>query len=252
MMSVRTLAVLAEKKYRDRHGLFIAEGPDVAGCLLQCGYPARALLVTGEAGERHPEIVRAAEGMKMPVERLAVSAFKKISATETPQGIALLAEIRRDSLPEKGPYVYLDCVQDPGNVGAVVRTAAASGFTAVIAGKGTADFFSPRAVRGSAGGIAAIACVRDETREALGCLKKRGCRLVAADCREGGDFQNFHFAADMALIMGNEGEGISPVVLSLADERVRIPLQGEMKSLNIAVAFGILAFAVQSKIKEAP
>jgi TrmH family RNA methyltransferase len=197
-------------------------------------------------------MVRVAEGRKIPVERLAASAFKKISTTETPQGIALLAEIRGDSLPEKGPCVYLDCVQDPGNVGAVVRTAAASGFSAVIAGKGTADFFSPKAVRGSAGGIAAIACVRDETGEALGRLKKRGCRLVAADCREGKDFRDFPYGADMVLIMGNEGEGISPVVLSLADRRVRIPLQGEMKSLNIAVAFGILAFAAQSKIKEAP
>lgn len=252
MIGLSDIASLRDGKYRGRHGLFLAEGPDVAECLLQCGYPARALLVTEEAGKRYAEMVRAAEGMKIPVERLAVSAFKKISATETPQGIALLAEIRGDSLPEKGPFVYLDCVQDPGNVGAVVRTAAASGFSAVIAGKGTADFFCPKAVRGSAGGIAAIACVADGTGEILRRLKRRGCRLVASDCREGRDFHDFPYAADMALIMGNEGEGITPAVLSLADERVRIPLQGEMKSLNVAVAFGILAFAAQSKIKEAP
>lgn len=239
MIALKAIASLSEKKNREEQGLFLAEGPDVVSCLLDCAYPLESLLIDEAKGDKFKDLVRSA---KTQVHMIPTASFGKISSTEATQGIAALARIRRDPVPEKGPFVYLDRVQDPGNVGAVARTAAAAGFTAVIAGNGCADFYSPKVVRGSAGAIAAVACVEDRDGKFLVKLHERKWDIVVTDCEKGVDFRTLALKDHSVLIMGNEGEGVSPACAALATQRVHIPLTGKVQSLNVAVSFGILAF----------
>ncbi|OGS36860.1 MAG: hypothetical protein A2293_08270, partial [Elusimicrobia bacterium RIFOXYB2_FULL_49_7] len=182
MIALKILASLQDKKGREEHGFFLAEGPDVVAQLLTFNYPADALFITEEGGRRYGELVAQCDSRQLPVERLTDKVFSKISDTKTHQGLALLCRLKRDVLPAHGPVVYLDSVQDPGNVGAVIRTAVAAGFTAVLAGKGCADFYHPKTVRACAGALGGIACLYDGDRMALNRLRKKGWTLLATHC----------------------------------------------------------------------
>jgi TrmH family RNA methyltransferase len=129
----------------------------------------------------------------------------------------------------------------------VVRTAVAAGFTNVMAGKGTADFYNPKVVRSSAGGLASIHCVQDGDTTLLKGLKRKGYTVFVTDCSRGKDYRRVTYPEKTVLVMGNEGEGVSAQVAGTGDYLINIPLKQRMKSLNIAVAFGILAYEIQTR-----
>lgn len=165
--------------------------------------------------------------------------------TETPQGIVAVANFGalKPDWATANIVTLIDGVQDPGNVGAILRTSAALGMDAVVLGKGTCDAYNPKVVRASA---ASLLRVPLETGEDLGAkihfLRLKGFSIVATSPHAPGTLQQAKLRRKVALIFGNEGAGVGLNFLDQADIIVRIPMRSKVESLNVAVAHGLLTY----------
>lgn len=181
---------------------------------------------------------------------LSDSLFSELSETVHSQG--MLAVYRRADFTVKAEmlssgkdlrrlYLVLDEVQDPGNVGAMVRTADAAGIGNLLLVRGTADPYSPKATRASAGSILNVKTLFGTREEILDVLRAQGCDIVVT-ATDGEDFRNIGQIGTAALILGNEARGVHFDFLKNADYKVGIPMRGGAESLNVAVASGILLY----------
>lgn len=143
--------------------------------------------------------------------------------------------------------VVVDSVQDPGNVGAIVRTAVAAGFEAVITSPGTADLLSPRAIRASAGTVFGLQTARSvDLGSALDSLSAEGHFVVAANSKGEQDFRSLEVTDNMTLVLGSEAHGLSDSILKRASALVTIPMSHHVESLNVAVAGGLVMYRMQT------
>ena len=240
--TVKQIKKLHEKKGRDRENAFIVEGEK---------------LVT-EAIENNAEIqilifrTRAIEGYVLPdtseVIVMTEDVFDGLVDTVTPQPVMAVVkkpEIHKPQANESNNngYIVLDNLQDPGNVGTIIRTAEAAGFKGILTVKGTADPFSQKVVRAAAGAIFRIPIIAlSDEAEALTYLENRKIRPIVCDASG----ENFHtecnLKGDVAFIMGNEGNGISKYFMDNVKESVAIKMQKSSESLNVAIAAAILMF----------
>jgi RNA methyltransferase, TrmH family len=182
--------------------------------------------------------------------------FAALAATDAPQGvIAIAAEPATglDTLFERfaataapGALLVLDGVQDPGNLGTLIRAAEAFGAAGVVALTGTVDPWNPKVVRAAAGSSFRLPVVRAEAAELLPRLRAAGLALVAADVA-GRPVEGWDPPRRVALVLGNEGAGLSPAVRAAADAVVAIPIDGPTESLNVAIAGGILLYLLTRK-----
>ena len=252
-MKLLTLARdLRRRKARERQGLFAAEGVRAVEELARSPLGIRGVLVA-------PQLVDAPRGAALlatlrqhGVEVADVSALEFASAaeTESPQGVLAVAEIPERSLdhlelPARARVVLLDGVQDPGNVGTILRTSAALGAAAVLALPGTVDLWNAKVVRSAMGAsfhTPALSC----TWEELDTFRRReSVALWGADA--GGTALESLVAPDrLALVVGNEGAGLSPESLARVDILASLPISSEVESLNVAVATGILLYQLRT------
>lgn len=235
---------LKRRKGRSEHGLFLAEGVRLLEDLLASGLRVRHLLHTPEAREssRGRELLARCEAAGVPTEEVDEEALARYADTVTPQGVAAVAEVPRadrDEVPA-GDVLVLDAVQDPGNAGTVLRTAEALGAVAAVALPGTVDVWNPKVVRASAGSVFRLPVLDLAWQEARDWLRERGSAVWASDAEGEPIGRGDAVPAGVALILGNEGAGVSPEVLAEADRRVAVPLPGGAESLNVAVASAIL------------
>jgi TrmH family RNA methyltransferase len=229
---VKETATLKEKKGRKQLGSFLVEGKKMAEECLSCGMDVeRVFLCEGiQLSVPVPEdkIVTVSEDV-----------MRHLSDEKTPQGVLCRVRIpARELLPPTGNCLFLDGVADPGNMGAIIRTANAAGYTELYLTKECTDPFSPKSVRASMSGVFFTKLYLAERSEIISMLKNAGVQLVVADMG-GENLFSFTPSGRFALVIGNEGNGISDEVRERADCTVRIPMQSTQESLNAAVAAGI-------------
>ena len=195
----------------------------------------------GEAGGRALAELRA---RRLPVRDLEQDLLESLSELRTSQG--LLAIARRQAIdperiftPPALVVVPVD-VQDPGNLGGLLRTAEAAGASGALLAGGCADPYSWKALRGSMGSAFRVPLQRCPTADALALLRERGLRLVATAADASRRHDEIDWRGPVALLLGSEGSGLPDGLL--VDERVRIPMQGRVESLNVGVAAGVLLF----------
>jgi TrmH family RNA methyltransferase len=233
---------LASRKGRLAAGAFIVEGDRAIRQVIsrRPGEIAEVL-----ATEKPSGIYR-----DYPLRLVTGSQFDSISQTRTPQGIMavvrLPAEIYSDDLPGMagGKILLLEDIQDPGNVGTLIRTAAAFDYSGVIMTESCADPFSPKCVQASAGTVLSL-WLRRTSRylELAAALQKDGCPLIAADLEGTAGPEVFKGTGSLILALGNEAAGLSEAVLKAADHRLRIPVDSEKaESLNVAVCGAICMY----------
>lgn len=169
--------------------------------------------------------------------------FSQLTSTEQPQGIIAVLNII-DSTDNLDGEFYLLCdkVQDPGNLGTIIRTAHAAGVTGIILTKGTVDIYNDKTIRSTMGSIFYMPVIHDNDLSFLKELKSKGFKLVATSLEESKDFFDEDLSGKIILSVGNEGNGISDEIFSLADKKVKIPMPGGAESLNVAVATSIILF----------
>ena len=230
---VKELAALSDKKGRRETGTFLLEGEKtVRECVGSPLEIVRLVVREDYTGETYG----------YPVVTLGADAFSAVCEAKTPQGIA--AEVKLPSFviaPPKGNCLVLDGVSDPANVGAILRTAVASGYEEVYC-IGTSDPFSPKCVRASMSAIFYAKLMQGTHEEALNALK--GVPVLAADMNGRNVFQ-FQPPEKFALVIGNEGQGLSKIMRERADYTVAIPMGEHTESLNAAVAAGILMYTMR-------
>lgn len=171
--------------------------------------------------------------------------FNKLADTKHPQGILAVVrqkEYRIDDISDGELFIILDAIQDPGNLGTIVRTAEAAGAAAVIMNKGCADIYSPKVVRSTMGSIFRVPFIYTEDLIcAVDKIKSYGAYVYAATL-SGRSISEAKIKEKRAFIIGNEGNGISADILSLADMEISIPMSGKVESLNAAVSAAILMY----------
>lgn len=250
MLSTRQrklLRALDDRKGREKFGVFLVEGPRLVADAHAAGWPIREAFV--DPGSVVPEVAAlaaalAAEGV--PVTEVSEREMAECAGTVTPQGLLATA-----ALPASDPGGALDGgsdvilvvegVQDPGNLGALLRTADAYGVSPVLLLQGTADPLSPKAVRGSMGALFHIRVEAGLEAEAtLEGLRRQGYRTTAAVARGGAAPTSLARGERRALLIGSEGRGLSEVLVRAADEPVTITTPGRAESLNVVVATGVL------------
>lgn len=168
-----------------------------------------------------------------------------LADTQTPQGIVAVIQKEEVGLPDfsQGKFLFLEDVQDPGNVGTMIRTADAAGFTGVIVSDKSADIYSLKTLRSMQGSHFHLPIYRMSLASFIEETKKTAMPILATTLsRESKDYRELSSLENFVLVMGNEGQGISSVMAESADQLVHIDMKGRAESLNVAVAAGILMF----------
>ena len=179
------------------------------------------------------------------------SVFESMSETVTPQGILCVVSQPVYSLEDmiSGPEVrllILEDIQDPGNLGTMIRTAEAAGMNGIVMSRGTVDVFSPKVIRSTMGAALRVPFVyTGDLNATLDELRAKDIAVYAAYLRNGTDYRKVKFSGRTAILIGNEGNGLSDEAVAHASENVFIPMAGEVESLNAAVAAAILMYAVK-------
>jgi TrmH family RNA methyltransferase len=241
---LKYLRSLRQKKHRTREGALLVEGLNVVEEAAAAG-AVRELLLSDEVAQGPRGRALVARGL--PVHRLTESDTRALAETRTPAGAFALAAdpcgpFHAATLPDEALVLLAAGVADPGNLGTLIRTAAALGLAAVVTTAETVEATNPKVVRASAGALFRIPVLRGEAAA----LKEAGFALYAADA--GG--RPFPELADrparLALAVGNEPRGLPAAVVAAADAALAVPQVGAVESLNVAVATGILLHALRT------
>jgi TrmH family RNA methyltransferase len=229
-----------ESRLRRSEGRALIEGPHLLDAFLSAGLRPAALIATEAALRDEANRGLAARAGKEPV-LVAESAFKAIADTDTPQGLA--AEIEIPSIRRDGAWVFLEGVQDAGNVGTIVRSAAALGAGAVIVDRACADPWSPKVLRAGMGGHFLVQVTQVDTLQSA--LESFPGRLVCTAARGGEPLRKADLSGRIGWIFGSEARGVSAGIAARASLKVTIPVKTE--SLNVAAAAAICLYEALSR-----
>lgn len=200
----------------------------------------------------HAELVGQAQRAGAKVVAVTDPVMAAMSPVRQPSGIVGIAE--RPTAPSDAVFsgdrqlvLMLSDVQDPGNVGAIVRAAEACGATGVVAGDATADPFGWKALRGAMGSTFRVPVARQPLHESIERARAAGLRIVAAVAREGTPLRECDLNAPAAILLGGEGPGLAQALLDAADERITIPMRPPVESLNVAIAAALILYEAQGQ-----
>ncbi len=240
---LKTIRSLQRKKGREDAGLYFVEGVRMVEEALSYRETEIVSVIMSESyAERNQEFLSALDESGKTVYTAKEHLFNELCNTESPQGIGVVLK-----LPDK-PAVFtetdrfiliLDGVSEPGNLGTIIRTAEAAGVDRVLLMKGCADLYNPKVVRSTMGSLFRVPCVTAVEPETLESLKKSGFILIATALDDASSIYDARVIGKRGLVIGSEAFGVSKEVLSLADLRVFIPMDGKVESLNAGVAAGI-------------
>lgn len=244
---VKAWAQLQEKKHRDKQNRFVVEGVHLVQEALRSGAEVECVAYDLEKGI--PAELRDIPDHGRRVEWIGVTdaIVAKVSHTSTPQPVFAVVQKERESrarlFEDQGrPVIVLDGLQDPGNVGTIIRSADASGAAGVILGKGCADLYNPKTLRSTMGSLFHLPVIEGDLSELLPEAREKGARLVTTSL--GGKTPAFlyDFTGFCWIVIGSEGSGVSPEVAALVDDEIIIPMPGKAESLNAAMAATVLLY----------
>ncbi len=251
--TVKGLVLLRQKATRRRQSRsFLVEGER-----LVLDTPAefiQRLYVTEEVLERRRQSLEE-RGLLDRTTLVTEEIMEKVSDTRTPQGLLAVAGEPSYTLSEllggsaentgerKPLLLLLEDIQDPGNLGTMFRTAEAAGATGIIMSRGTVDVFNPKTVRSTMSAVFRQPFLyTEDLQETMRELQKRGIRILAAALEGSEEYQLADYTQPCAIVIGNEGNGLTQATLQLSDQKVRIPMAGRIESLNAAISAGILLY----------
>lgn len=235
---------LKEKKYRNEKGLFIIEGFRFLEEALKSSFSIESIFISENSLSKFEEyFIDIHIKKETKLIQVTEGIFKTISCTDNPQGV--LALVKMDSKKvhkDKGTYVLVDKIQDPGNLGTIIRTAHAAECSGVILTKGTVDLYNEKTLRSTMGSIFNIPIIEDLDLSFTKGLKDNGYKLVCSSLDTEYNFYDIDFNENLIISVGNEGNGISEELYNISDIKVKIPMPGGAESLNAAVAASIMIY----------
>lgn len=232
-----------QRRTRQKERLFVVEGVRLVEEALASGWSAKLLLYTQDLHERGQQIVDSYRRQAVSIETVSEHVMRAASDTETPQGILAVLSQKELPTPERLDFVLVaDGVRDPGNLGTILRSAAAAGVQTVLLPPGSVDPFAPKVVRAGMGAHFHLPTQPCSWQQIT--TKIEGLCTYLAVAGAGIPYDQADFTAPLALVIGSEAQGISTKAQQLSTAQVHIPMPGGGESLNAAVAASVLLFEV--------
>ncbi|MBC8568495.1 MULTISPECIES: TrmH family RNA methyltransferase [Lentihominibacter] len=236
---------LLKKKYRDETGMYLLEGVKPLEDAFYMDVKIKTVFLR-EGTENRPVFTETDTII------LSRDLFNRLSDTESSQGIIAVAEkysYDNKSFSESvkdGNILIMDRLQDPGNIGTIIRTAEAAGYKGIIMMRGSGDVYSPKVVRAAAGSLFRMPVINADTvAEATELIKITGKKMVVTCFDTDVSCFDVDLTSNVAVVIGNEGQGVRDDFINSADLKIKIPMEGSIESLNAAVAAGILMYQSQ-------
>lgn len=248
--TIKNVCLLKQKKERDEKGLFLVEGAKMLSEAVSSNMSVKEIFATEKAYSENKDLISSAKAIEYIV---SDNVMDKLSEWTTPQGIVCVIEKKHFSTEDirtdkKVFLLILDGVSDPGNIGTIVRTSEAAGIDAIITTEGTADCFQSKALRASMGSIFRVPVIEAENRDKLiDFLKSKGISVVATSLKGENIFDFDIKDRSLAVVFGNEANGISNEFSANADCLVKLPMEGKVESLNVAISAGIIMYLLHIK-----
>lgn len=228
---VHVRKLIDDKKYRNENKEFVVEGKKLVEEVSekQLSY----VLVSDKIGS----------SFKTLVHEVPDTLLKKVSATEAPQGVLAVVKQPVYSLKDvtDGKWIIAEGIQDPGNLGNIIRTIEAAGAQGLIYTSGTVDPFSPKVVRSSAGSVLRMPLLKVKSVAELKKVKPE-MKLIASKVQGGKNYKDADLSGFCGIILGCEGQGMTEEACTIANERITIPLKGKTESLNVATTAAVILF----------
>lgn len=236
---IKRLKKLHQRKYRKQTNTFLIEGIHLIEEALASDWVIEEIIVSEEVAV--PEIAG-----NLPVTEVTKQVFKELSFTTSPQGIMAVVEIKTEDAVDGEVIVLLDAVQDPGNLGAIIRTADAANADGIILGNGCVDLYNDKVIRATQGSIFHLPILYADLEAEMIRLKAENYHVWVTALEEAANYKELSIPQKTAIIFGNEGAGVKQSLLEKADERVNIPILGKAESLNVSIAAGILLYYLKN------
>lgn len=233
---------LRTKKERDKTGLFLVEGEH----LVYEAKEADAIVEVIVTEQYYPKLAKS-RFSEDQIFMIASSLEKQLSETETPQGIFAVCKQEMDQEVKGTRFLLLDAVQDPGNVGTMIRTADAAGFDAVVLGHGSVDPYNSKVLRAAQGSHFHLPIIRGHLDEWIDRLKEMNISVYGTALQNAVSMYEAKLDSKFALLVGNEGQGVSEELLQKTTQNLYIPIFGKSESLNVSVAAGIFMYYLRGK-----
>ena len=227
---IKELSKLKDKKMRDNSNLFLVEGEHLVNEAFKHGYLKTLIKLIGYNYDLKVETLEVNEKI-----------LKNLSSLKNTPSLMGVCEKKCDQI--KGDHLLiLDEIQDPGNLGTIIRSAVAFNIDTIILSKNTVDLYNEKVLRATQGLIFSINIVRADLKEEIIALKKQNFKIYATKVNGGKTLKNIEKPAKFAIIMGNEGNGVSNSLLELCDDYLYIPMNSKCESLNVGVATSIILY----------
>lgn len=227
---IKDLKKLNQKKYRDKNNLFLIEGEHLLLEAYKSGFLKEALILEGNR-----------INLDVPTNYMTKSVEKYISALDTPTGMIGICRKKKDE-PICDKILILDDIQDPGNLGTIIRSAVAFDIDTIILSEKCADVYSSKVIRASQGMIFYINILVKNLDEFIPSLKDLGYQVLGTKVTSGNELKTLEKMQKFAIIMGNEGNGVKKELLDMCDEYIYIKMSESCESLNVAVATSIILY----------
>lgn len=233
--TIKELDKLKQKKYRDLEQRFLIEGEHLVEEAEKSGVLEKIILL--ENSEYHSNL-----------EKIYVSknVMKKLSSLDTPPNIIGVCKmLSRKELGKK--VLLLDDIQDPGNLGTIIRSSVAFNVDSIVMSLNTVDLYNPKVIRSTQGMIFKISLIKDDLGQVIKKLKSKNIPIYTTNVNGGENIKNINSTDSYGLIMGNEGNGVKDEISTLADRKIYIPMNSKVESLNVSVAASILLYELGDK-----
>ncbi len=242
--------LLAKKKERDLEGVYVCEGRKMFFEILRQEPELLERIYIAESAYEALSTEEQVELAAVSFELVLDSVFDKVANTVTPQGFLAVVKRKNYTLEQFLPtsdgkmrLILLETLQDPGNLGTILRTAEAAGMDGILLSSDSVDVYNPKVVRSTMGAINRVPILYvEDLHGAMRELQSRGMKLFAAALDGSIEYQTADYGESYGILIGNEANGLKPETADAADVRVRIPMEGQVESLNAAVACAIICY----------
>lgn len=252
---IKAIRALEMRKVRKETGLFVAEGVSILVTARDNGFrPETLVMQTGTAASGiQRALVTWAHNERAEVLEVSEAVLAKLASKDNPQ--TMLGVFRQKFVPAPAPpavsenatWIVLEEVRDPGNLGTIIRTAEAAGAAGVILVGNCCDPFAPETIRATMGSVFAVPLVKMEREDFADFAKSWPGDVIATHLSARDDFRSVSFRAPELIVMGSEGPGLSDAALAVCTRRVKIPMSGQLDSLNLAIATALTLYQVRGQ-----
>ncbi|WP_300275999.1 TrmH family RNA methyltransferase [Peptacetobacter sp.] len=252
---IKSTKLLLKSKNRNKESKFIIEGYRILSLALEKKDIINYVFINEdfENKEEHRKFLSKLENEGIKVYKTTNKNFNEMIDTENTQGILAVVSYEKKSLEnnltDKDKYiVVLDRIQDPGNMGTIIRTADAAGVDTIITLKGCVDIYNPKVIRSTMGSIFSMNIIPAKRDEMLEKLKAKGIKIVSSWLNTENWYDTVEYGEKVALVIGNEANGIDDIIAENSDLLVKIPIYGSAESLNAAISSAILMYEIKKSL----